>query len=279
MTVFQNPQPSIGIGLRSKYLNYFLADVSPSPIRWLEVHPENYLYHYPNRKKLTTIADKFPISFHCVSLSLGSPALPPKEHLEKVKQLINEINPFILSDHLSWNTLDGYSYNDLYPIPLTQESLNHMIQQTQYIQEYFNRQLFLENPSTYLTFQNDTYTEYEFLNELTNATGCGILLDLNNLYVQAENHGWDIYAYLSNLNWEPVKEIHLAGHIQAYSEDFLIDTHNRSVCQEVWDLYKIALQYKFDIYTLIEWDDDLPDIQILIDHAQQAADIKETIYA
>lgn len=279
MTDFQNPQPSVGIGLRSKYLNYFLTDIPQLPIRWLEVHPENYLYHFLNRRKLQTIAEKFPISFHCISLSLGSPDLPTTEHLKALKDLIGEINPFLISDHLSWNTLDGYGYNDLYPLPLSTDSLNHVRQRVQLMQEFFGRQLLLENPSTYLAFKKDEYTEYEFLNELSHLTGCGILLDVNNLYVQSVNHGWDISTYLASLNWAAVKEIHLAGHIQSKKGTFLIDTHNQPVCQSVWDVYKEALQYQPNACSLIEWDEDLPDIQILFDHARQAIAYGEKISA
>jgi uncharacterized protein len=270
MTDFQNPQPSVGIGLRSKYLDCFLTDIPQLPIRWLEVHPENYLHHFLNRKKLKAIAERFPISFHCISLSLGAMELPAIEHLAALKGLMDEVNPFLISDHLSWNTLDGYGYNDLYPIPLSTESLDHMRQRVLLMQEFFGRQILIENPSTYLAFQKEEYTEYEFLNKLSHLTGCGILLDVNNLYVQSVNHGWDTSEYFSGLNWLAVKEIHLAGHIRSKNGNFLIDTHNQPVCSAVWDLYKAALQYQPNIFTLIEWDDDLPDIQVLFEHAQQA---------
>lgn len=272
-----NPQPSVGIGLRSKYLNHFLTDIPQLAIGWLEVHPENYLYHFPNRKKLQTISEKFPISFHCISLSLGSMDLPEKEHLQKLKDFMDEIHPFMLSDHLSWNTLDGYGYNDLYPMPLSKSSLRHMQRRIQLMQEFFDREILIENPSTYLTFKGDEYTEYEFLNELSRSTGCGILLDLNNVYVQSVNHGWSAADYMKGINWAVVKEIHLAGHIQSKEGTLLIDTHNRPVCQHVWDLYQKALKFQPNAYTLIEWDDDLPDIQVLIDQAEQAKKYGELI--
>lgn len=271
MTDFQNPRSSVGIGLRSKYLEYFLVNIPQIAIGWLEVHPENYLHHYPNRKKLQTISERYPISFHCISLSLGSAELPSREHLESLKQLMIEINPFIVSDHLSWNTLNGHGYNDLYPLQLTQDSLNRTAMHVDLLQEFFQRQLIIENPSTYLTFKRNTYSEPEFLNELSKKTGCGILLDVNNLYVQSVNHGWDAHAYLSELNMDAVKEIHLAGHIKAPDGDFLIDTHNQPVGTEVWELYKIAIQCQSNAHTLIEWDEDLPDISILFDQACQAA--------
>ncbi|MCP5322416.1 MAG: DUF692 domain-containing protein [Candidatus Paracaedibacteraceae bacterium] len=279
MTNFQVLQPSVGVGLRSQYFEYFLADIPKIPIGWLEVHPENYLDHYPNREKLKKISEKFPISFHCVSLSLGASELPAIDHLQRLKDLMQEISPFIISEHLSWNTLDGFGYNDLYPMPLTDESLKQMAQNINFIQDFFDRQIYVENPSTYLTFQNDMYPEYEFLNQLSKATGCGVLLDLNNLYVQSVNHGWNTAEYMENLNWESVKEFHLAGHIRALEGDFLIDTHNRPVCHDVWDLYKNAARYQPNALTLIEWDEDLPDIHILLDQAVKAEKYRELAYA
>jgi len=278
MEGFQNPLASVGVGLRSKYLEYFLADIPKLPIGWLEVHPENYLHHYPNRKKLQQISEKIPISFHCVSLSLGSLELPSYEHLNRIRQLMQEIQPFMISDHLSWNTLNGFGYNDLYPVPLTEESLKHIVTHVRIIQDFFERQILIENPSTYLMFEEDTLDEREFLNELSYATQCGILLDVNNLYVQSINHGWDTKSYLKGLNWAAVREIHLAGHIKSPEGDFLIDTHNQPICQEVWDLYDVAANQAPTALTLIEWDDDLPDIQVLFAQAQEAQAHRNLMY-
>jgi uncharacterized protein len=271
MTDFQNPRPSVGIGLRSKYLEYFLVNIPQIPIRWLEVHPENYIHHTPNRRKLQKISERFPISFHCISLSLGSAELPSPEHLDAIRRLMGEINPFMISDHMSWNTLNGYGYNDLYPLPLTESSLNRMAMHINILQEFFQRQLLIENPSTYVTFKDTTYSEPEFLNALTKATGCGILLDVNNLYVQSVNHGWDVQTYLNELEWDAVKEIHLAGHVKASDGDFLIDTHNQPVCPLVWEVYQGAIRRQPEAYTLIEWDEDLPEIDVLLDQARQAS--------
>lgn len=271
MTDFQNPRPSVGIGLRSKYLEYFLVNIPQIPIGWLEVHPENYIHHYPNRKKLQKISEKFPISFHCVSLSLGSEEVPSLEHLDAIKQLMDEIQPFMVSDHLSWNTLHGYGYNDLYPMPMTEVSLHRMAMHINILQEFFQRQLLIENPSTYVSFKGNTYAEPEFLNALVKRTGCGILLDVNNLYVQSVNHGWDVQTYLKELDWGSVKEIHLAGHVKAMDGDFLIDTHSRPVCPSVWEVYQTAIRNQPNAYTLIEWDDDLPEIDVLLDQAKQAS--------
>lgn len=270
MTESQNPRSSVGIGLRSTYLEYFLVNIPQIAIGWLEVHPENYIHHYPNRKKLHTISEQYPISFHCVSLSLGSAELPSREHLELMKQLMNEINPFRMSDHLSWNTLNGHGYNDLYPLQLTETSLQRVAQHINILQDFFQRQLLIENPSTYLTFKHNAYSEPDFLNALVEKTGCGILLDVNNLYVQAVNHGWNADAYLRKLNWNAVNEIHVAGHTKASDGNFLIDTHNQPVCQSVWELYMVAIRNQPNAYTLIEWDEDLPDISVMLDQARQA---------
>ncbi len=275
MTEFQNPRSSVGIGLRSKYLEYFLVNIPQIAIGWLEVHPENYLYHYPNRKKLQKISERYPISFHCISLSIGSESLPSREHLQSMKNLMNEVDPFVISDHLSWNTLKGHGYNDLYPLQLTDSSLQRVARHIDILQDFFQRQLLVENPSTYLTFKGDLYSEPEFLNTLVEKTGCGILLDVNNLYVQSVNHGWSTSDYLNDLNWNAVNEIHLAGHVKLSDGNFLIDTHNQPVCQEVWNLYKGAIQQQPKAYTLIEWDEDLPDISVLLDQAQKATLYRE----
>jgi uncharacterized protein (UPF0276 family) len=271
MTDFQNPRSSVGIGLRSKYLEYFLVNIPQIDSGWLEVHPENYLHHYPNRKKLQKISERYPISFHCISLSLGSESLPCREHLQSMKKLMDEINPFAVSDHLSWNTLKGHGYNDLYPLELTDTSLQRVVQHINILQDFFQRPLLIENPSTYLSFKGDTYSESEFLNALVKKTGCGLLLDVNNLYVQSVNHGWNTHAYLAELNMDAVKEIHLAGHVKASDGNFLIDTHNQPVCQEVWELYKVAILNQPPAYTLIEWDEDLPEIDVILNQARQAA--------
>lgn len=278
MTDFQNPLPSVGIGLRSKYLEYFLVDIPQIPLGWLEVHPENYIHHYPNRKKLQRISERYPISFHCVTLSLGSETLPSKEHLDQLKQLISEINPILLSDHLSWNTFRGYGYNDLYPILMNDSSLKRISTHIQLIQDFFGRQLLIENPSTYVEFKDQGFSEAEFLNALCRNTGCGILLDINNLYLQSVNHGWEIDAYFNALDWSHVKEFHLAGHIQSPEGRFLIDTHNQPVCDAVWVLYQRAIRHQPNSKTLIEWDEDLPDISLVLKEAEQAMKIKEAAW-
>ncbi len=275
---FQNPQASVGVGLRSKYFEYFLTDIPQIPIRWLEVHPENYVYHYPNRKKLQQISEKFPISFHCISLSLGSPELPDKEYLDQLKKLMKDIPPILFSDHLSWSNFNGRGYNDLLPLPMTESSLQHVAMHVRIIQEFFDRQILIENPSTYVTFKNDSLEEYEFLNRLAEMTGCGILLDVNNLYVQSINHGVNIPNYLRNLNWNSVQEIHLAGYTKTEGSDFLVDTHSKTVSKSVWKVYCQALYYKRDVHSLIEWDADLPEINVLLGEAEKAAACYEALY-
>jgi uncharacterized protein (UPF0276 family) len=240
-----------------------------------QVHPENYIHHYPNRKKLQQISERYPISFHCVTLSLGAEELPSKEHLDHLKKLMNEINPIMISDHLSWNTFRGYGYNDLYPVLMNDASLKRMSMHIQLIQEFFGRQLLIENPSTYVEFKHHTYSEPEFLNALCQKAGCGILLDVNNLYVQSVNHGWDIDMYFNTLDWANVQEFHLAGHIQSPEGCFLIDTHNQPVCKDVWGMYQEAIARQPRAKTLIEWDEDLPDIQVLFQQAEQAIKIRE----
>lgn len=269
---FQLPQPSVGVGLRSKHFEYFLADIPQIFDGWLEVHPENYIHNFSNRRKLLKISEKYPISFHCVTLSLGSD-LPPTEYLNELKMLHDEIKPFAISDHLSWTAFEQYSYNDLFPLPLTAEALSVVAQNLNTVQEVFGRTFLIENPSSYLSFDQSEYSEPDFLNSLAKETGCGILLDINNIYVQSVNHSFDAFEYIDALNLTAVKEVHLAGHTISDDKTFLIDTHNKPVPKPVWELFsyfcsKVGSE---SFCTLIEWDSDLPEIDILLSEVNTAS--------
>lgn len=268
---FQVPRSSVGVGLRSKHFEYFLTDVPQTFNGWLEVHPENYLYNYPKRKKLLKVSETYPIAFHFVSLSLGS-SLPTDAYLQDLKELMGAVDPFMLSDHLSWSALNGYTYNDLFPVPMTNETFKHMLVNVEKVQGIFGRQFLIENPSAYITFQNNDYTEPQFLNDLAKQSGCGLLLDVNNVYVQSVNHGWDAYGYIDELNLNCVQEVHLAGHVFSDDKTFLIDTHSKPVAKPVWDLFEyVCKKMHFQpFYTLIEWDNDLPAIDVLLQEARIA---------
>lgn len=262
---------SVGIGLRSQHYRDVLAD--KPKVGWFEVHSENYFgkggapLHY-----LEKIREDYPISLHGVGMSLGSVDILDVQHLEKLKGLIARIAPGLVSEHLSWSSFGGEFLNDLAPLPYTEESLRHMVDRISQVQDFLGRYILVENPSSYLEYDYSTLKEYDFLNELSRQTGCGILLDVNNVYVSCQNHGWDAAQYLQGIAADRVGEIHLAGHTanRVADKDILIDTHNQPVCTEVWALYQTALQVVGAKPTLIEWDTDVPALSVLVEEAKQA---------
>jgi hypothetical protein len=249
----------VGIALRQPHVEHFMH--ASSAIKWLEVHSENYLQANSKRRhQLHQIRQNYPISCHGVGLSLGSTDAINADHLSALKQLFDDIEPCLVSEHLSWSSIDGQYFNDLLPLPYTQEALRHMVSRVNQTQDLLQRQLLIENPSSYLAFKNPDMTEAEFLNQLSQQTGCKLLLDLNKIFVNCSNMQTDPYNYLENIDWTRVAEIHLAGHTvkQLPQGEIRIDTHNTTVCDEVWgmvDAYAGTLQH---IPCLIEWDADIP---------------------
>jgi uncharacterized protein len=262
---------SAGIGLRSLHYRNVL-ETTPT-VGWFEVHSENYFgkggapLNY-----LEKIREDYPISLHGVGMSLGSVDKLDGHHLAQLKGLMARIEPGLISEHLSWSSFDRDYLNDLAPLPYTEEALLHLADRIAHVQDFLGRQMLLENPSSYLEYEYTTYREQDFLNELSCRTGCGILLDINNVYVSCQNHGWDALNYLLGIDADRVGEIHLAGHtINTVSgNEILIDTHNQPVCPEVWLLYQKAIQILGPKPTLIEWDTDLPALSILVDEASLA---------
>jgi len=262
---------SAGIGLRSQHYRDVLA-CRPN-VGWFEVHSENYFgkggapLHY-----LEKIREDYPISLHGVGMSLGSVDKLDVTHLDQLKSLIAKIEPGLVSEHLSWGSFGGDYLNDLAPLPYTEEALLHLEWGISKVQDFLGRRILLENPSSYLEYEYSTFKESDFLNELSHRTGCGILLDINNVYVSCQNHGWDALGYLQGMAADRVEEIHLAGHTRnrVSGKDILIDTHNRPVCDEVWMLYRTALKLIGAKPTLIEWDTDVPDLSTLVGEAEQA---------
>ena len=260
-----------GIGLRSQHYRDVLE--SHPNVGWFEVHSENYFgkggapLHF-----LEKIREDYPISLHGVGMSLGSADALDVQHLDNLKGLITRIEPGLVSEHLSWNSFGGDYLNDLAPLPYTEEALLHLVDRIAQVQDYLGRQVLVENPSSYQEYEHSTYKEQDFLNELSRRTGCGILLDVNNVYVSCHNHSWDALEYLQGIAADRVGEIHLAGHTvnRVSGKDILIDTHNQPVCPEVWALYQTALQLIDTKPTLIEWDTDVPALSILADEAKQA---------
>jgi uncharacterized protein (UPF0276 family) len=269
-----------GVGLRS--LHHHDALNSHAKTGWLEVHSENYFGKggAPLRY-LESIRADYPISLHGVGLSLGSADELDYQYLRKLKDLIARIEPGLVSEHLSWSSFAGHFLNDLLPVPYTQKTLAHLVARIDEVQEFLGRQLLLENPSSYLEYDYSTYSESSFINELAHRSGCAILLDINNVYVSCFNHGWNPLDYIQDIAVERVAEIHLAGHTVniVAGRNILIDTHNGPVSESVWQLYHFALRRFGRVPTLIEWDADLPDWQVLIAEADKADAYLEKCYA
>ena len=277
MTFKFSPIPAkAGVGLRAEH--YTDATQQPGCVSWYEVHPENYFglggipHHY-----LETIRQNHPVSFHGVGMSIGSVDELDKGHLNRLRQLIDYYQPGHVSEHLSWSSVNGTYFNDLLPIPYTKEALDHVCDKVNQVQDQLNQQIIIENASTYLEFTTSTIPEWDFTNELARRTGCGLLLDVNNVYVNACNHGFEARTYLREVEPRYVKEIHLAGHtIKAVDDtEIRIDTHNQLICAEVWELYEFTISRIGQIPTLIEWDTDMPEFSVLlneVDHAQTLMD-------
>jgi hypothetical protein len=263
-----------GIGLRFQH-HQAVTDTRPS-IPWLEVHTENYLGGGKPLRYLEAIRENYPISFHGVGLSLGSAEGLAGAHLERVRQAIERIQPMLVSEHLSWSIVGGRYLADLLPLPMTEEALDTICRHVDQTQNYLRRRILIENPSSYLRFLHSTIPEWEFLAAVAARTGCGILCDVNNIFVSAWNHGWDTSTYLAALPPAAIGEIHLAGHAIRTLEDgavLRIDDHGSRVAPEVWSLYGEALARFGPVPTLIEWDNDLPDLSVLLDEATHAAEL------
>lgn len=266
-----------GIGLRAEHYRDVLEE-RPA-VGWLEVHPENYfgdggrpLYYLEQARA------RYPLSLHGVGMSLGSTDPLNTAHLAKLKDLISRFEPALVSEHLSWGSVGGRYLNDLLPLPYTEAALDHIVNRISQVQDYLGRQILIENVSSYLEYTNATIPEGEFVAEAARRSGCGILLDVNNIYVNSRNHGFDALAYLHAIPRERVQEIHLAGFTINRFEDgeIIIDSHNQLVADAVWALYQQALHYLGPRPTLIEWDTDLPPLEVLVAEAHKADHILET---
>lgn len=270
MTVLVSSPPipaQAGIGLRSRHFREILKE--PPPVAWMETHPENYFGDggLPLRV-LQQIRARYPLSFHGVGLSLGSTDPLDRVHLRRLKSLIDRFEPALVSEHLSWSSVDGRFLNELLPMPYTQESLNHVCARIDEVQTVLQRPLLIENITRYLTWRDSTIPEGEFIAETARRTGCGILLDLNNVYVNAFNFHLDPLKVLDAIPAETVWEIHLAG-FDRFGR-WLIDTHGEAVYPEVWGLFQWAI-HRFGLRpTLIEWDTNMPPLSVLVEQAKQA---------
>jgi uncharacterized protein (UPF0276 family) len=261
-----------GLGLRTPHYEAILAE--PHAIDWLEVITENYLI--PGGKPLDyleRIRERFPLVMHGVSLSIGSTDAVDFDYLAAVKLLAARIEPHWISDHLCWTGVDGRNLHDLLPLPYTEEALALVVDRVGQVQDGLGRQILLENVSSYLTFHASEMTEWEFLGEVAQRADCAILLDINNIYVSSVNHGFDPLAYLRAIPKDRVRQFHLAGHSDLGGH--LIDTHDHPIVPAVWDLYAAAVAHFGTVPTMIERDDNIPDLSELVAELQVARELAD----
>jgi uncharacterized protein (UPF0276 family) len=260
-----------GIGLRPPHYAE-VVDGHPA-VDWFEVISENFMVAGGNpRRILRKVRKRYPVVMHGVSLSLGSVDPLDAKYLDALAALAAETQPAWISDHLCWSSYGGHTGHDLWPLPFTDESLAHVARRVQAVQEHLGRPILIENVSSYLEYTHSTIPEWEFLAELTRRAGCGLLLDVNNVYVSARNHGFDPEAFLAGVPAERVKQIHLAGHRDEGTH--LLDTHDHPVCDAVWSLYRSAVERFGAVSTLIERDDNIPPLADVIAESREAAAIQ-----
>ena len=262
------PWHGYGLGLRSEHFDAVL-DENPA-VDWFEIISENFMVaggkprHYLDR-----VRSRYPLAMHGVSLSIGSTDPLDVEYLRALKQLANHVEPIWISDHLCWTANGGINSHDLLPLPYTGEAIAHVVSRLDQVQEFLGREILIENVSTYVSFANAEMDEAAFLSEIARRSGCRILLDVNNIYVSSRNHGFDADAYVAALSPERIWQIHLAGHSD-YG-DYVIDTHDHPVREEVWALYARTLERVGPVTTMIERDDHIPPLSELVaelDHAR-----------
>lgn len=267
--------PSVGVGFKQQHYEGLTNEAGP--VRFFEVHAENYMGAggLPHAM-LRHLRAKYSLSVHGVGLSIGGAGPLDTEHLQRLKLLCDSYQPNSVSEHLAWSSHNGAFLNDLLPVPYTQQTLQNVIQHVDQVQSTLKRQLLLENPATYLRFSHSTIPETEFLKAVAEQTGCGLLLDINNVYVSSINHGSCPRAYLNAFPLHLVGEIHLGGHSTETDDvgaPLLIDTHGAAVAEPVWALYADTLAKTGPIATLIEWDTDVPTWPVLLSEVERAAAI------
>ncbi len=258
---------NVGLGLRSPHIEQILATQPNVP--WFELLTDNWLDASGiDGFLLDKVTEQYPVTLHGVGMNLGGIDPLNLNYLAKVKALAERCETRWISDHLSFSAVEGKQLHDLAPLPYTEESLQHMVTRIKQAQDFLGRSLLVENISAYLAYEHTTINEADFLNYLAHETQCEILLDVNNLYVNQKNLGHNAIEFINTLNEGVVKEIHLGGYTD--KGDYFLDAHNNPVSEPVWSLYDIAMQKFIDVPTLIEWDNDLPDFQVLIEEQQKA---------
>jgi uncharacterized protein (UPF0276 family) len=269
--MFQRLDLGHGIGLRTSHFPRFLE--GRPPVDWVEVVTENFMADGGRPiAVLEKVRRDMPIVLHGVSLSIGSVDPIAGSYLADLERLVARIEPAMITDHLCWGTHRGQYVHDLLPLPYTEESLAHVAGRVEVVQDRLGRPILLENPSSYVAFRDSTMSEWEFLSELCRRAGCGILLDVNNVYVSARNFGFDPIVYLDGVDPDHVGQFHLAGHTD--KERYLLDTHDGAVPLPVWDLYREALRRFGRVPSLVEWDDSIPPLECVVAESRRAAIIE-----
>ncbi len=261
------PVSGTGIGLRSPHINEILTDLPSIP--WFELLADNHLVEgglIP--LQLEKICQHYPVTFHSVGLSLGSVDPLDLVYLGKLKKLMRQYDIAWLSEHCCFTSVDGFHSHDLLPVPYSEESLSYMVKRISQVQDFLGEQILIENVSSYMKFAESTLDEADFISELAEQADCLLLIDVNNIYVNHINQGLDVDKYLARLPYEKIKEIHLAGFDDR--GDYILDAHNNPVAEPVWQLYEKLIQHIPNVPTLIEWDNDIPSLQRLIEESQKA---------
>ena len=278
---FDQLPEAAGVGYKPQHFADIVED--PGAVTWLEIHAENYMGDGGRPlAQLRHLSERFPLSVHGVGLSIGGEGRLDPDHLARLKQLCDWLNPASFSEHLAWSTHDAAFLNDLLPLPYTNATLTRVVNHIDELQEVLGRQMLLENPSSYLAFSESTLSETEFLRQVAKRTGCGLLLDVNNVFVSATNLGTGPHSYIDDFPLDLVGEIHLGGHDEDnddHGAPLLIDSHGREVADPVWALYDYTIRKAGPRPTLIEWDNDVPDWPELEAEAVRATKALESLPA
>jgi uncharacterized protein (UPF0276 family) len=262
-----------GLGLRKPHYEHFVG--GQAPVDFVEVISENFMVEGGQpRHILRQVRAHYPVALHGVSMSIGSADGVDLDYLGRLRALADEIEPLFVSDHLCWTRVHGHNSHDLLPLPYTQEALKIVCRNVTQAQDMLGRSMLVENPSAYLDFPESEMSEWEFLSEICSATGCSLLLDVNNIFVTARNLGFDADAYVAAIPAPLVRQIHVAGHSQG--EELLIDTHDQPVCDDVWSLYARTVEKMGPVATMIERDDSIPPIEDLLEELATARGLRMT---
>jgi uncharacterized protein (UPF0276 family) len=264
-----------GIGLRTTHFPYLLENKT-NGIDWFEIISENFFE--PGGRPwaiLEKVRREVPVVAHGVSLGIGSVDPLSESYLSRLDWLVKRIEPVLVSDHLCWGSYKGQYAHDLLPLPYTEEALQHVAERVEHVQDKLGRSILLENVSSYVTFAESSLTEWDFLNEIARRTGCEILLDVNNIFVSARNHGFSATEYIDAITKEKVRQFHLAGHTDHGS--YLLDSHIGPIPSGVWDLYRYAVKRFGEVSTLIEWDENVPDFETVVAESTRAKEIEAEV--